>query len=423
MHAVVTEVVGRETCVSRLARALELCQPLLAAAREPLRIFPVTEANAGAGAATGAPGLDEAELARCNDALAAIAASCDVVAPRFVWPVPEKPVSLEAALVRFTGLDLAGWRAVAAGVEAGELRTLADLPPPSNLPRRRELAATGALPAFATFAAGPAVDEAIVIVPPCGVPAALFRPWLAALSEHRLVLTYENPYLFGDWRARPEPAADLATEAAFVRTLVEAYGVSRAHVIGICGGAPIALEAAATLGPRAASLMVCHGDLNFGRDTPRTPFQKQFQSYLAEASASVARAREVHRMFLDPNILFGVPAQLAPYVLYPYRDLALFQRYARINHATMAYDATEAAGRLAIPLRIVTSRADRMTHAAASHQLHRTVAGSTLDERAKGSHHDILIANTAELAGIQAFVDAAAASSAATAGAAIGGAR
>jgi len=388
-------------CVfSRLADALELCQPLMSSSRTTLRVFPGGEQGAAEGA-----GFDGAAVTRCNEVLTAIGASRGLAIPQFVSPAPARPSSLEVAISNLCELEAGGWREIAAAPRGPVLareRSGIDLVAP---PASRPVEPAGS-PRFESFSCGDRSDEAIVVIPPCGVPAALFRPWLTALSADHLVVTYENPYLFGDWDALPVPSGEIASEVAYVGAVLQAYGIARAHLIGICGGAPIAVAAAADLGDRVASLIVGHGDLNFGAEIPRTPFQRQFQGLLGEARSSLARAREVLDLFLDPNILFGIPARLAPFILYPYGDPGLFYRYARINHGLMVHDASDAARRLDQRLLVLTSRTDRMTHPATAHHLHRTVRGSTLVERDTGTHHDILIPSEDLFAAIRGFIDA-----------------
>ncbi|MNL37862.1 hypothetical protein D3C87_1600350 [compost metagenome] len=103
-------------------------------------------------------------------------------------------------------------------------------------------------------------------------------------------------------------------------------------------------------------------------------------------------------------MLFRVPTELAPFILYPYADVGLFHRYAKINFALMAYDATAAAQQLELPMLIVANGKDRMTHPGASLMLHRLVNGSRLQEREAYSHHDALLINTDMLATITKFV-------------------
>ncbi|WP_175439013.1 alpha/beta fold hydrolase [Streptomyces vilmorinianum] len=389
------------TTTLSVAEVLELCQPLLGAAAQTLRVFPVGER---AGEEYGPEAV-----ARCNEVLAAIGSSYGLTVPRFVSPAPDRPSSLEVALSTYCDLEMGSWRPVADS--SGEwVRSAGGPAGLASLPGRRRIEAEG-VPAFDAFSAGPAEpagpagDEAIVLVLPSGVPAALFRPWLEELSTDRLVITYENPYLFGSWRSLDTPEGDFAEETALAGALLTAYGLRRAHLVGICGGAPVALAAAAEFGDRVETLTVLHPDLNFGEGVMRTPFQKQFQSVLAGAASGPGRARETLNLFLDPNMLFGVEPRLAPFILYPYGDVELFHRYAKQNYALMAYDANQAARRIHQRVLIATSRTDRMTHPETAHHFGSLVAGEvTVAERESGTHHDILIPDQEIYTMIRAFI-------------------
>ncbi|MFI8517796.1 alpha/beta fold hydrolase [Streptomyces sp. NPDC085481] len=365
-----------------VVEVLELCQPLLSASTKTLRVFPAGER------AEEAYGPQEA--ARCNEVLAAVGDAYGLVVPWFEATAPEQPSALEVALSTYFDLELGSWRPVAES--SGDVEEIAAGPSGlAALPGRRRIEAEG-VPAFDAFAAGPAGEEAIVLILPSGVPATLFRPWLEELSDDRLVITYENPYLFGQWRTLDTPEGDFAEETALVGALLGAYGITRAHLIGICGGAPVGVAAAAAFGDRVETLTVLHPDLNFGAGVMRTPFQKQFQSVLAGAAASADRARDTLGLFLDPNMLFGVEPRLAPYILYPYGDVELFHRYAKQNYALMAYDANEAARAITQRVLIATSSTDRMTHPETARHFGDLVRGEVrVEERESGTHHDILI--------------------------------
>ncbi|MGO4629599.1 alpha/beta fold hydrolase [Streptomyces sp. 2RAF24] len=368
-----------------VVEVLELCQPLLAASSKTLRVFPAGE--------RAAEEYSAAEAARCNEVLAAVGDAYGLVVPWFEATAPQQPSALEVALSTYVDLELGSWRPVAES--SGHPEDLAAGPSGlAALPGRRRIEAAG-VPAFEAFSAGPADEEAIVLILPSGVPATLFRPWLEELSsgpDGRLVVTYENPYLFGDWRDLDTPVGDFAEETALMGALLTEYGITRAHLVGICGGAPVGVAAAAEFGDRVETLTVLHPDLNFGAGVMRTPFQKQFQSVLATAAAGVERARNTLSLFLDPNMLFGVEPRLAPFILYPYGDVELFHRYAKQNYALMAYDANEAARAITQRVLIATSSTDRMTHPDTARHFGDVVPGEArVEERESGTHHDILI--------------------------------
>lgn len=371
-----------EALFAQLFDGLVQCSDLVGASGGALGLHAV-------GPAGGAIAFGPPDAERCDVLLRRIGQRHGLAAPRFIWPAPGAPTSLETALSRAVGLGLPEWSRLAALESVALDAALGDVAVPATY--RRQTVKSEGLPALDAFLSGRRSEEAFLIVPPSGVPASLFRPWMEALGRDHYTLVLENPGLFGDWQRIDAQYGSVADEVAFIHAAVAAFGLKRVHLVGICGGAPIAVAAAATEGAHAASVVVCHGDLYFGPDTPRTPFQKQFQGLLAEATASAARAREVHALFLDPAMLFGVPAHLAPFILYPYADAALFRRYARCNLGRMAYDATSDARRIRCDLTVVTSKVDRMTHPEASRMLHRLVAGSRLVEKETGNHHDVLL--------------------------------
>lgn len=381
---------------------LELCQPLLQSARDTLRVFPPA----------GLPGStpDDETVGRCNDALVKIGEEYGLRVPRFLGSAPEHPTSLEVALSTYCDLELGAGRlaeAIGAWDPTGGGPTGTAGPP--ALPAPRRIAAEG-LPAFDTFCAGPEGADAVVLILPSGVPAALFGPWLRELSTDHQVITYENPYLFGPWRTLGTPEGDFAAETTLVGALLREYGLERAHLVGICGGAPVALAVAAEFADQVETLTVLHPDLNFGEGTMRTPFQKQFQSVLAGAASGPRRARETLSLFLDPNMLLGIDPRLAPFILYPYSDVELFHRYALQNHALMTYDANEAARRIGQRVLIATSRTDRMTHPETARHFGSLVAGEvTVCERESGTHHDILIPGPEVYAMLRSFIGGGAA--------------
>ncbi|MBK7539876.1 MAG: alpha/beta hydrolase [Myxococcales bacterium] len=379
----------------RLAQGLDLCQPLLAACAPQLRLYPKLDASASAV-------FDVDAVAVANRLVTAVAQRYALPAPVFVWPPPEDPNALEAALCAYCELGVEDWRALVSDPHA--LAEVAALPDFGQEERR--LVEVDGHPPVITYSqgpAGPAGKDAIVIVPPCGVPARLFRPWFAALGARHRVVTYENPYLFGDWRQAPEPRLEVAAEGELVAGVLRGLGIERAHLVAICGGAPIALATSMLAPERVASVAMCHGDLFFGPQTQRTPFQLQFQGLLREVTSGAVRARSLYEMFLDPALHYSVPTPLAPFVLVPYADLALFRRYAGINYALMAYDSTPAATALACPVLLVTSRSDRMTHPAASYQAQSLIQGSRLWERDAGNHHDALLPNADLFAALAQF--------------------
>ncbi len=385
--------------ITRLVRSLHACQTIIRSSQYALRIFPIMQEKDNI-----THQLEESEVIQCNNFLKKVASYLHLSVPQFVFPIPTDPLSLETAISKFCGLELKEWKDIA---NLSLLDFLANKLSPAQFDTRtvhQSIKSVNGLN-FDVYSQGNPSKEAVILIPPCGIPAQLFQPWLDILGRQNYTLTMENPFLFGDPYSLPDPSWDISQEVDYIGAILEKNNISCAHLVGICGGAPIALAAAARFSKQIASLIVCHGDLNFGLNTPRTPFQQQFQGLLSDSSNNISRAKEVYALFLDPAVLFGLPNQLGPFVLYPYSDFRLFQRYSKINSGLMSFDATKPAQRITQPVMIISSRDDRMTHPETSQRLHQMIENSFLWERESGSHHDILLGSHDTFAAISLFLN------------------
>jgi pimeloyl-ACP methyl ester carboxylesterase len=392
-----------DNIIIRLATALISSKDLLSSSEQVLQIFPIIrEKNLVDG-----KGLAQTESQQCNHILKIIAAELQIVAPHFI-PLAKKPRSLDTAISRICDLNLEEWKALAAcsfaesyikdlieGLKFSHLEKFS-----VNFKVQEEN-----LPEFEVFTKGKPAKEAVILIPPCALPARFFQPWLEAFGKHYYTLILENPFLFRNWKSLSEPSSDILFELNYIKAVLEREGISSAHIIGICGGAPIALAAAAHFSQTVASVIICHGDLNFGQKTPRTPFQDQFYALLSDSARSVVRAEEVYSLFLDPSLLFGIPDTMGPFILYPYADFRLFQRYAKLNSAIMAFDSTRVAEKLIQPLMIVTSPNDKMAHPGASYLLHEKVKRSTVWQHKINNHHDSLLGSSELFSAISKFIE------------------
>lgn len=381
--------------LSKLVERLIQCQAMLSAGRRELRVFPIDNGTEGVT-------LSAAEILACREVVRRIGERLSLAVPVITWPAPSAPISLETALSRYINLNIQEWKNISLLSGSSMLDKLLDKSSHPPTVTEDVFQATG-LPEISVFSAGRPQDDAYFIIPPCGVPAALFYPWMEEFAKDGYAITNESPYIFGKKSSLAGLTGDVQSEAAFIKAVVAYYGIRRAHFIGICGGAPIALAAAAALPEYAASVFICHGDLYLGADTPRTPFQRQFQALLAEADSGTRRAKEILALLLDPSMLFGVPDQLAPFILYPYADLDIFRRYAKCNYGIMAYDTSNVAQHLSCPVFITTSKNDRMTHPDASILLHSLITGSELHVRESGNHHDALLLNSSMFSAMKTF--------------------
>lgn len=264
------------------------------------------------------------------------------------------------------------------------------------------------------YSGGPADGEAVVLVPACGMPASLAEPWLRRLARDRRVLTWESRGLFGgpegdentgDGSGDDGWAVDTGSQAADLVAVLDHHGVDRAHVVGLCGGAVIALAAAADRPERVASLSLWHGAYTLAGDSPRTRFQNDLIELMGLAAASRAAARSVQAAF-SQVALADAPAGLAHLVLHPFVSADRLHRYCRLNGTLARTDVAGYLPRVHQPALVVTGEHDRTAHPEGSR---RVAAGLRRGSLRLDDHtdHAALFADEAAIEAAVGFIDSA----------------
>ena len=252
------------------------------------------------------------------------------------------------------------------------------------------------------YSAGPPQGETVVVIPACGMPAALAESWMRFLARDRRVLAWESRGLFGPADQLADFSVDTPAQAADLFTVMDHYGVSRAHVVGLCGGAVIALAAAASEPSRIASLSLWHGAYEFASGSPRTTFQNDLIELMTIAANSRAGARSIQAIFWKVA-LTNTPDEVAHLVLYPYANADLFYRYCRLNGTLARTDVEQYLAGVKQPTLVVTSEDDVTAHPQGSRQLADALPQATLRVEAHGDHASLFHADNTAL--MQAAVD------------------
>jgi len=264
---------------------------------------------------------------------------------------------------------------------------VADPPPTARLRWEPADVIAGDGARLRSYAAGPAGRPVIVIASACGMPVQLCEHWLSFLAADYRVLTWETRGLFGDLGG---PAAfdqlghGLADQAADLLAVMDHHGAGDAHLMGLCGGAVIALRAAADQPERAASLSLWHGDFS-GSPGPITSHQENLKALMAIASQSREDATAINAA-LSQAATAEVPPELADLVSYPYRNPELFYRYCVLTGATMSTDLSGVLSGLGQPTLVVTSEDDRTAHPGGSHGVARALPRAVLKVEPHGDH-------------------------------------
>lgn len=321
------------------------------------------------------------------------------------------PVEIVRIVADRTALDLFGPATGRFGaVVAGRLRSSVSQPALATVPTGARAAVECAVQAAAadsfeawrcptdvltadgsrlrTYTAGEAGRPAVVLASACGMPAQLCESWMRFLARDHFVVTWETRGLFGELG---NPAGfdarghDVDVQAADLLAVLDHHGAVSAHVMGLCGGAVVALRAAGAAPRRISSLSLWHGDYELGAAVPKTSHQQNLAALMSLAVRSRTDAAAINAA-LAATAMSAVPADVGHLVVYPYLNSELFYRYCALTGAIMSTDVAGLLDAVPQPSLIVTSEDDTTAHPAGSHRVAAALTASVLRVEPHGDH-------------------------------------
>ncbi len=258
---------------------------------------------------------------------------------------------------------------------------------------RQTLVCAGAGTRLRVYTAGDPSAPAVVISSACGMPARLAERWMRHLARDRFVLLWESRGLFQDFDDF-DGSTEVQAQADDLLAVMRQFELRSAHVVGLCGGAVIALAAARREPELVTSLSLWHGDFDLGPQTPKTDHQRNLQALMAMATEARVSASAIH-VILSKVMLDSVQPDLAHLVLYPYLTPERLFRYCQLNGAIMGTDVSGWLPEIHQPVLVVTSADDTTAHPDGS----RMVASALVNARLKvlpHSDHISLFQNASE---------------------------
>ncbi|WP_211222393.1 alpha/beta fold hydrolase [Actinokineospora enzanensis] len=215
------------------------------------------------------------------------------------------------------------------------------------------------------YVEGPVGAPAVALVNACGMPVGLVSRWVRQLARRYRVVTWESRGMFGSG-LRLDFEHDLGAQAADLVAVLDWFDLRDAHVLGLCGGAAIALAGAAA-STRVGSLSLWHGDYHLGYATPRTERQRELVALLSMAGQNRERAVAVQRDFV--TTVDTLRPDIAHHLYYPYATPELLHRYGRLHGAVMTTDCAPLLSSVRQPTLVVTSHDDTTAHPHASQEI------------------------------------------------------
>ncbi|MGW4463803.1 alpha/beta fold hydrolase [Micromonospora sp. NPDC004704] len=235
-----------------------------------------------------------------------------------------------------------------------------------------------------TYSAGNPDRPAVLIASACGMPARLAEGWLDRLSRDFFVLVPETRGLFAAVDGFTG-SADVGAQADDLLAVLDHFALERAHLLGLCGGAVVAVVAAARKPDRVSSLSLWHGDFDLGDESSKTDHQRNLQALMALAARGRQQAAAVHAVLA--NTMLGVaPPQLAHLVVYPYATPDLLRLYCQLNGDIMATDVRPYLAGLTHRTLVVTSEDDHTADPAGSRAVAARLTGAALHVAPHGDH-------------------------------------
>ncbi|WNW10384.1 alpha/beta hydrolase [Pseudomonas sp. DTU_2021_1001937_2_SI_NGA_ILE_001] len=323
-------------------------------------------------------------LETCERLVSQAFAACGVQPLRFCHDAPEQLSSFELLISRRLSKALPSGP-VDTGPHSERLIAEFDFsPPPAGLQACVIDSFDGA--PLNAYSGGEPGLPALLLALPCGLPFELCQDWVQGLAQQYRVLTWETRGLFGGAEDFDSLAVDTDAQVADLFAVMDHFDQPDAHLMGICGGAMIALCAAASQPARVRSLSLWHGDYTLGEDDWRTPHQRNFEWLMEAAAGDREEARELQKLFVDPATLMTTPEPIAHLALYPYTNAELFYRYARLNHALNQTDLHAVLPSIEVPALVVAGDNDQTTHIGGSKHVARTLPQARLHIEQGGSH-------------------------------------
>jgi 3-oxoadipate enol-lactonase len=242
------------------------------------------------------------------------------------------------------------------------------------------------------YCAGPASATPILLIAPCGLPVEICRHWFGSLSQGNFIVGWETRRMFPASSIQDKSGWEVGSQVEDACEALSQMNIESAHVIGLCGGATIAVLMSKMHPNRVRTLSLWHGDYWLGKESPLTQHQENLKSLLDFASRDGASAAVMQSSFSKVPLSKGFE-HLSQFLLYPYANADLLYSYARLNGALMNEDVSHLLPAIHQPTLIVTSSDDTTAHPGASQIVAASIPNSQLITRTSGSHLDLFVPN------------------------------
>jgi len=257
---------------------------------------------------------------------------------------------------------------------------------------------------YCSYTFGGANLPSVVLINAIGMPVRLMAGLVRQLGGLFKILTWESR-----WAPSPEGVfdpqrCDLNHHLLDLTTLLDFAGVDRAHVVGWCNGAQLALKFASLFPERARSIVLLNGTFNLPDNITRTAFEKNMRVLMPQIAANRNFAELYYRMTaaarFKPNgfqqaetagqsssfITCRNPA-LRHLTNAPFKTPELLYRYANMVKRCFDEPAVAPDANLLMPVLVISGDEDQVSHPDTSREITRRIKNASLTILEGGDHH------------------------------------
>jgi nucleoside-diphosphate-sugar epimerase/pimeloyl-ACP methyl ester carboxylesterase len=152
---------------------------------------------------------------------------------------------------------------------------------------------------FNSYAFGPSGGSTVILANAYGMPVDCLLPLAKELGRKHRVLTWDMRGFAASEAGRPAPTPH--QHAADLRRLMDCYGVTRAHLVGWCTGADIALLMAELAPERVQSVVCINGALNAAK-AEESSFQRDLRNLVRTTSRSLSHSKLYHALIFGNHL-------------------------------------------------------------------------------------------------------------------------
>lgn len=264
--------------------------------------------------------------------------------------------------------------------------------------RRETIMLSDGVPVDAYCCTGSGKRQAILIVTAFGMPVDFWLKFINLAGKTYDIYTWETRYLPCN---SPLEGTDISPNR-HVRDAVEIldhFGIERAHVLGWCTGAKLALKMARRHSERVCSLTLLSGGYNIDGPGLKTPYENRLTDTLLEVTGGLDVAELYYDLIYNGDssdeesdqrtrsILHATNADYVQYTSLPFRSPENIYRYARLISSFYEDRDIGWLKEIKSPTLLITSKDDINTHPAASRYVANNIDGAICIEIDEGDHY------------------------------------